>query len=126
MNPRLLEWLFAREVARRLGFTPDELYFAVSPSGRVLDVATGMVSEYQQPIIGLQICRDGITFGWTIGPIDLPLDKIQGAYEAACAAWNRGEIASHEAFLVSRPCRQAVQLMTALRAKGLRLNDNPF
>jgi hypothetical protein len=54
----------------------------------------------------------------------MPADEIQAAYEAACRAWNEGRApVSHEAFLASRPCQQAIPLMYALRAKGFALRS---
>lgn len=125
ISPVLLDWLFAREVVRRLGFAPEEVFFVVNPSGRVQE--GDRVIDIGMPVIGLQIVRGELTFMWTIGGLDLPPDRIQAAYERACAAWNADCLGfSQGDFLSSRPARQSMELMVALQAKGFRLGGpNP-
>jgi hypothetical protein len=121
MNPMLLEWCFAREVVRRLGFTPDEIFFGCAPNGIVVE--NGKSRHFKQPVIAVELRRGGLTFIWTIGPIDLPVEEIQPAFEAACAAWNAGDVASMDDFKKSRPFLQAVPLMLALQRKGFAIRS---
>jgi hypothetical protein len=123
MNPTLREWMFAREVVRRLGFSPEEIFFAVYPSGILVDDA-GIAHDLKRPVIGLELRRGELTFKWTISPIDMAADEIQAAYEAACNAWNDGGYPmAREEFITSRPYQMAVPLMQALMAKGFGLRN---
>lgn len=122
ISPIMLEWLFAREVVRRLGFAPDEIFFVVNDTGRVQE--GDRVVDLGMPVIGLQLVRGGLTFLWSIGGINLAPDRVHAAYERACALWNAGEIdVNHGDFLASRPARQAIRVMMALQAKGFRLGS---
>lgn len=124
MNPTLLHWLYAREMLRRLGFLPEEIFFTVSPSGRLLDVNLGII-DLNYPIIAVEIRRGDLRFVWTIGTIEMPADQIEAAYQAACSAWNHGGVATDEEFFASEPMRQAVPLLMALRAKGFVIEQLP-
>ena len=86
LNPTIRTWLYAREVMRRLGFTADELIFAINPSGRVShgDAET----DYGQPVIFVRLEAQGKMFNWTIGPIDLPAEEIEPAMKVSCDVWN--------------------------------------
>lgn len=125
-DPMIRDWMFAREMVRRLGFVPDEIYMEVSPSGVVKNEQTGETRDMGGPIIALTLKRGGLRFAWTIGPTALPVAEIQPAFEAACAAWNnyKGD-GPVEEFLASRPMRMATHLIVALRDKGFELELSP-
>jgi hypothetical protein len=112
-DPVIEEWMYAREMARQLGIQPEEIYFEVYPSGK-----TGCAS----PIVSLLIRRHGLTFRWVIGATTIPLDKIQEAYEAACAEWNDPSKSwSVERFRASKAMENETHLVKALQDKGFVL-----
>lgn len=111
IDPTIRDWLYAREMLRRLDFSPDNLYFVIASD----DDGT--------PMIVLELHAQGKTFRWTIGPTTVAVDDLQAAYEGACALWNAGTDApAFEAeFLSSTPMQSKVGLIAALRAKGFVL-----
>ena len=119
MNPVIKEWLFARELVRRIGFTPDEIFFACFPSGRT--IRDDVITDHPHPVIGLELKRGDLTFRWMIGPVAMPADEIRRDYEAAVEAWNAGLVPSQEEFRASNAYRQAIPLMVALKDKGFVL-----
>lgn len=123
-DPTIREWMYAREMLRRLGFTPDELYFEVAPSGVVVNTVTGEKKDLGGPIISLTILRGQQRFAWTIGATALPLATIEDAYRNACELWNRHDANewSLAEFRASRPMREAASLITVLREKGFDLS----
>lgn len=115
------EWLYAREVVRRLGIQPEEIYFEIYPSGEAED-STGAVTVYGSPLVSLLIRRQDLTFRWVIGATTIALDKIQEAYEAACDEWNDPSKAwSVERFRSSKAMENAMHLAKALLDKGFVL-----
>lgn len=117
IDPTIMDWLFAREVCRRLGFTPDEIFFACYPSGCIQD--GNKVIQCDGPIVGLELRRGDLEFRWTIGVCKLAADRVHPEYERAVALWNSDAIGfSHGDFLSSRPARMSMQLMVALTDKG--------
>lgn len=122
-DPTIRDWMYAREMLRRLGFTPDELYFEVAPSGVVVNTVTGEKKDLGGPIISLTILRGEQRFAWTIGATALPLATIEDAYRNACERWNlhTSEWSLAE-FRASRPMREATNLIVALREKGFDLS----
>lgn len=124
IDPTIQEWLYAREMMRRLGFTPEELFFEVYTSGQAQDPKTGVIIDLGGPVIALLVRRAEITFTWTIGATYMAVSKIQGAYEAAVEEWNSdGYHFDLEAFRASRSMSRATELMIALKAKGFRLEN---
>lgn len=120
MDPAIKEWLCAREVCRRLGFTPDEIFFAVQAGGIVVE--EGIPFDFgDQPVIAVELHRGDRTFVWTIGPVQLAVDAIQPAFEAASAAWNAGNLSDAD-FFASKAFSVAVPLVVALQAKGFEVN----
>lgn len=127
IDPTLQEWLYAREIMRRLGFTPDELFFVVSTSGKVLDRSTGVVTDHGGPIIGLVVRAQGKEFTWTIGATKLPIREIEPAFMKACETWNAASMgidADDSAFRASRAYAQRIDLVEALRARGFFQGEN--
>lgn len=122
MHETIREWLCAREVLRRLGFSADELFFSVYTSGQAIE--GGRVIDVDMPFITLEIVRPDKKFTWTIGAVKGTRDEIQAVYEAACEAWNNGGGPSHAEFIASRPVRQATNLIGALRRKGFAITGN--
>lgn len=122
MDPTIREWLFAREMVRRLGFAAEDIYFVVQSSGLVVE--RGQMLDLGKPAIGLELRTQNRVFLWTIGGVDLALDKIEPAYQAACELWNdpaRSETEfPHEEFIASRPFEQRIGLIQALQSKGFR------
>lgn len=86
MDPGLREWLFAREMMRKLGFQPDEIFIAVQEKCRVIENGEAFVSE--QPLISLILKSQGREFSWSVALSELPAEKLQQAYEEACEFWN--------------------------------------
>lgn len=120
-DPIIQEWLYAREVMRRLGFTPDELFFVVSTSGKILDRDTGVVTDHGGPIIALVLRAQGKEFSWTIGATKLLAREIESAYRKACDDWNGAPVdlpAQDAAFRSSKSYEMAMDLMLALKSRG--------
>ena len=124
--PVIVDWLMACEVMRRLGFTPDEVFFAVYPSG-IVQEPDGTSKNLGGPIIALEIRRGEQEFKWSIGVTSLAPDVIQAEYERACAMWNADSIGiSHGDFISSRPARMSIALIQELQARGFRLPQTPL
>lgn len=120
IDPAVMDFLMAREVCRRLGFTPDEIFMAIYPSGQV--VHEGQVVHLEKPLIVLEIRRGALEFKWTLDTTELPPERIEAEYERAAIAWNSGALdVSQGDFLASEPARQSMQLMVALQNKGFEL-----
>lgn len=124
MEPVMLEWAYAREVMRCLGFLPDDLFFSVHPHVEGV-IVNGEMIKVDKPVISLILRAQNKSFTWSIGTTDLSPDKIREAYEELCASWNAGGGWSIEGFRASRPFQQKVAIIEALQAKGFMLNiDN--
>jgi hypothetical protein len=123
MHPVMLDWCYAREVLRRLGFLPDEIYFAALPPGGTHVDPDGTTNHYPYPMIGVEIRRGAQKFLWTIGLVEVPFVELDQMYQDACAKWNAGDpcIGGELAFRRSRPALQTAPLMVALRAKGFEI-----
>lgn len=119
--PVIQDWLFAREMLRRLGFSPDELFFVVSASGKIVDRASGLVTVAGGPVIGLTLRAQDKEFNWTIGATELALADIEAAYAKACDEWNGsnpdldGDL---KALRESRPFQERIGLAAALVERG--------
>lgn len=120
VDPTIREWLFAREMLRRLGFSSDELFMAVHPTGKVL--LDGQRHDLDKPTLFLRVEAQGKQWSWTIGPTDLPVEQIQDHFEAAAAFWNAGGFAP-DSLSRSAVFAQKVDLVQALYAKGFRLES---
>lgn len=118
VDPTIRDWLYAREMLRCLGFSPDELFFAVAPDGNI--ALPGELPILGMPVIILELRAQGRQFRWTIGQTAVPLADLDAAYEAACALWNAGtDVAGFDAeFETSWPMQQKVGLVAALHEKG--------
>jgi hypothetical protein len=126
IDPTLQEWLYAREIMRRLGFTPDELFFVVSTSGKVLDRSTGVVTDHGGPIIGLEVRAQDKEFSWTIGATKLPIREIEPAFMKMCDAWNERTVdvdAEDGALKASHSFAQRLDLLATLRARGFSFQE---
>lgn len=121
VDPTIRDWLYAREMLRRLGFSPDELFFAVAPNGNVSTPPELPILGV--PVIVLELHAQGRQFRWTIGQTAVPLADLEAAYKAACELWNSGsDAASFDAeFRASDPMQQKVALVATLREKGFVL-----
>jgi len=111
MDPIVLEWAYAREVMRRLGFLPDELFFAIHKT-RADETLVSLILRTQDKI-----------FTWTIGTTKLSSADARATYEELCASWNEGEGWSLEGFQASEAYRQKIALISALQGRGFRLNS---
>ncbi len=120
VDPTVREWLFAREMLRRLGFSPDELFLAVHPTGKFLDEG-GRRRDLGRPTLFLRVEAQGRQWTWTIGPTDLPVDKIRDHFEAASVLWNAGGF-EPDGLLRSAVFAQKVELVSELQSKGFRLD----
>ena len=119
IDPTLREWCFAREMLRRIGFTPDEIFFGVREAGEPI-TENGVTYTCEHPMAMLQLQTQGKTFNWTIGPVVMSRDQIEIEYQKVCARWNAGdeEAFSMEHFFASRPFAMRIELVTQLYAKG--------
>lgn len=121
VDPTIRDWLYAREMLRCLGFSPDELFFAVAPNGNI--ATPGELPIFGMPVIVLELRAQGRQFRWTIGQTAVPLADLNAAYKAACELWNAGTDAStfDAEFSSSLPMHQKVLLVAELHAKGFVL-----
>lgn len=105
------EFLAAREMMRKLGFTADELTFVIS----------GQTCPYT---IGLLLRAQGLEFIWTLGQAD-NADDAQLAYVAASKRWNDGSDEENRRVLLgSQAWTKRVELCTALMTKGFLLREH--
>jgi len=120
MHPVMLDWCYAREVLRRLGFLPDELYFVALPAGGTHVDPDGSHNHYPHPMIGVEIRRGAQKFLWPIGLVEVPVAELEQMYEDACAKWNAGDpvFGGEIVFLSSHPAQVTRELVAALRAKS--------
>ena len=123
LDPTIREWLFAREALRRLGFSADDLFFACQPAGKVIE--GGVAMDLGQPVIMLVLKTQGKQFSWTVGIVDLPVDRIEPAYIAACELWNTSPDDGWRdtGFRNSLAFRHKVDLVATLKAKGFVFGD---
>jgi hypothetical protein len=121
MDPIMLEWAYAREVMRCLGFLPDELFFAIdqSPEGVILD---GKLIKVDKAIVSLILRTQNKSFTWIIGTTDLSPARAREIYEELSVHWNTGEGWSLEGFRASEAYQQKIALISALQDRGFRLN----
>lgn len=121
IHPTIKEWLFEREVMRRLGFTPDEIKFEAYESGKV----TGSVEQdFGMPVIGVLVQRGERVFRWLTGPVPMTPIELRAAYDVAVKAWNDGAVdPDGTGFEQSCARRDVVQVATALMAKGFKFSD---
>lgn len=121
IDPTIRDWLYAREMARRIGFGADDIIFAVHSTGWM--ITQGVETKHNKPVIILRIQAQGLVFNWDIGTTEIPDEKIQDAFERACEIWNRTPDGPERdiAFKTSVIFRQGVRLMQALRDKGFTI-----
>lgn len=105
MHPVMVEWAYAREILRCLGFLPDELFFSVSKSS----------------VISLVLKAQDKEFTWVIGAIKVSPDDLVKAYEELCKIWNDGDAWDVRDFRASRPFQQKETVVKVLRNKGFVL-----
>lgn len=123
VDPTIRDWIYASEMLRRLGFSADEIFFAVAPDGNVASPDQPVPVRSGLPVVVLELRAQGKTFRWTIGQTAVALADLEAAHRDACAIWNGGTDADalHAGFAASHPMQQKVGLLVALRAKGLVL-----
>jgi hypothetical protein len=120
MDPIMLEWAYAREVMRCLGFLPDELFFAIHTPEEVL--LNGELIKVDGAVVSLILRTKSKSFTWTIGTTKLSPIDARVAYEKLCSDWNAGEGCSLEGFRSSEAYQQKIALISALQNRGFLLN----
>lgn len=123
-DPTLLEWLFAWEAMRRLGFTADELFFVVNPPGYTLVHPDGAqhVSTSGCSLVSLAIRAQGKEFRVTIGETPLVGTELSRAHADACAWWQTDTTPiERTGYLASQVVREAPLLVIALQERGFAL-----
>jgi hypothetical protein len=120
MDPIMLEWAYAREVMRCLGFLPDELFFAIHNPEEV--ILNGELIKVNETVVSLILRAQNKSFTWTIGTTKLSTTDARAAYEELCSNWNEGEGWSLEGFRASEAYQQKIALISALQDKGFHLN----
>jgi hypothetical protein len=84
----ILEWLFAWEVMRRLGFPSAELFFLIAkPGTEVLQPDGSLAYVTTGTLITLHVIAQDKTFDWTIGETPLSPDEAIAAHGAAVSWW---------------------------------------
>lgn len=118
----LMNFLWAWEVMRRIGFAPAEIMMViVPPGGTVKDTPSSPARIYDRPVIACVVRRGAKEFKWIVGPTTIPDDKLSAAYEEAVTAWNNGTIegAEVEDFRKSVPFRMSTTVLMLLNQKGM-------
>lgn len=105
-----MEWAYAREAMRRIGFSADDLFFAVN------DIGDG------EHIVSLVLQAQGKKFTWGIGKSTASKDELSKAYEKLCQDWNSSGEFDVEGFRESDAFKQGPSLMLVLHLKGFKLN----
>jgi hypothetical protein len=121
IDPAIREWLYAREALRKLGFLADDLFFACQREGRVIE--NGVAINLNKPVIMLVLKTQGKQWSWTIGTVDIPVDKIERSYTEACELWNQGRIWRDDDWLASMAFQNRVGLVAELKSKGFSFGD---
>ena len=123
LDPTLREWLFAREMMRRLGFSADDLYLIIDPPGRkFLEDGTPVVLK--RPLITLQLRHQGKQFNWTVGPTDVPDSELIKTYEEMCEFWNNSSREEcMKEYQKSEAYKMRHQLLHALAKKGIWVQE---
>lgn len=121
IDPTIRDWLYAREIMRRLGFGPDEIFFAVHPLGWMIE--NGKEIKHNKPVIVCRVQAQGLEFNWDIGITEVPDNQIEEAFEKACEIWNTTPDGPERdrAFKSSMPFRSAIPMMGAMKNKGFVL-----
>lgn len=120
MDPILLEWAFAREVMRRLGFLPEDLFFGIHNAEGI--ILNGELIEVDKAVVSLVLRAQDKSFTWIIGTTDLTPAQGREAYEELCAAWNADGEWNMEDFRASEAYRQRIALIGALQSRGFIIN----
>lgn len=121
VDPTIREWLYAREMMRRLGYQEDDLFFVVNPHG--IAAEDGQVVDFGKPTIYLVLRTQGKEFRWLIGPIDVPLKDIEAEYNKARDIWNAGPPEEDPGFRKSMAFKQSTALVRKLYDMGFRFSD---
>lgn len=120
LDPVLVDYVYAHEVLRRLGFPSETLYLSATPQGHQ---KTLVALTIQQPT-GMRVRQ----FVWTIGVAALTVEDTQRQYELAAERWNTGketgtDHAAWKAWLASKG--HVVELVATLQVKGFPVPDWP-
>lgn len=120
----IVEWAYAREVMRRIGFSADDLFFAATSTPSVQDRETGKITPVNGLVVSLLLRTQNKEFRWVIGTTSMSKDKLQSEYERLCSEWNSGIVDDElTAFKNSQPFKQADKLIEVLQKKGFVLNS---
>jgi hypothetical protein len=121
-NALIVEWAYAREVMRRLGFSADDLFFMVIRAPAVVHRETKDVTPINGLIVSLYLKAQGKEFQWVVGTTNMSKDKLQLEYERLCTEWNNGIVGDDlQTFKKSKPFKQTERLIKALQDKGFVL-----
>lgn len=108
-HPVLLEWAYAREMFRRLGFAAKDLYFVVhstSPPGMT--------------VIGVVLRHEGREFEWMIGVLECDPDVVAAFYDSDFVPhMNTPNAMSMDAFFASWAFGHRWELMVELGKSGI-------
>lgn len=116
-HPLIKEWMFARDILRRLGFQPEDLFFLVqkNPHGAGIEIMLVLKAQDRQ-------------FNWGIGivPDELPHDHAtwEVFYEQQMIpAWNNKDatIWRDEEFFASKAFACRIAVANAIMSKGFRV-----
>lgn len=123
VDPTIMNWLYAREVMRRIGFTPDEIHLEVGTPDKLIDGNGDIVDNpTRAPVVQVLVKRGELAFRWTMGTTAVAYDQLQAHFEMAANAWNENSLGTTDLdFLMSMPMRQSVALLRALQSKGFDL-----
>lgn len=109
ISPILRKFIGSREAFRRLGFSADDLYFAISPSARLKGAIGGFV----------KLLTQGKEFVLELGPVEGNSDGLIAEYKRFCAAQDKVSQADMDRmWQESEPFQDKAGFVLALLAKG--------
>jgi hypothetical protein len=107
IRPQLREALAAFETWRKMGYPPEEIFFACGKRGE----------------IAMVLRHDGIDFAYTCGSVEVSQEEAATEWRAAGETWNK-KLGSDERKTIYEGSfirRNVVQLIALMNQKGLRV-----
>jgi hypothetical protein len=117
-HPVVANWMFAREMFRRLGFEAENLWMA---SHAVTDDVGAIVENVA--VIGVVLRTQDKEFEWAIGLVEASTERLAVLYEEWVATWNAGNVFKDKGtwldiFFTSWAFDKRWELLAALQADG--------
>lgn len=110
-HPVIKEWIFARDILRRTGFQPEDIYFLAQPKTPGSEIFVVLKTQERQ-------------FNWCIGIIanatPVELERFYG--ETLIGAWRNGtSLWKDDEFFASESFGNRVNVLSVLLANGFHI-----